>query len=286
MVIVLLEHKIYHIESLVDKIHSSFPMNSILKVNRKNIYDMQKLLKTTPLLTDGWAIIISDTVSIEQALAFCKDDNNVVVICTKPNRKNDAIVALGAEEIKFSIVDNIKVGEEALRKYVSERLHIDNKLAITLCNRCNNYLPYVLEGVSLLETLGRQVERKDVTNFIDKRSGVNIYSLFKHLIGYINMDESTVATYLYDFRFAFPYIKKELLKYIDDTINIFSLIESGHLAGDNYKTFNYGFKVRVSDYVLKSLILDVHESVSLELVILLKVKIQKCDSMYQLLNCI
>lgn len=284
MIIVLLENKVYAIESLIGKIKSEFPKSSILEVNRSNRFEMLKLSETTPLLTDGWIILCSERLNILQILPFTKNSKNLVVINATNTSKSDIINCLEDNKLEFSLVDNINVSKETLIKYVSNTLSLSEKDSKTLCNKCNNYLPYVLESVTLLQTLGRDVTRNDVLKFIDKRTTLNVHSLFLHLIGYRVLEETLVSTYLYDFKYAFSYMKTKLLAYLDDSIYIYTLIESGLLGGDNYKTYQYDKKLTISDYTLKNLVLYVHKEISFEVLLLTKIKVSKCTSMYMLLE--
>lgn len=284
MIIVLLENKVYAIESLIGKIKSEFPKSSILEVNKSNRFEMLKLADTTPLLTEGWIVICHERLNIVQILPFCKNTKNLIIINVNQSTKTDVINCLLENKLEYSLVDNVNVSKETLIKYVSETLSLSDKDSKTLCNKCNNYLPYVLEAVTLLQTLGRQITRNDILKFIDKRTTLNVHSLFLHVIGYKVLDESLVSTYLYDFKYAFSYIKGKLMSYIDDSIYVYSLIESGLLGADNYIGYQFDKKLTISEYVLKNLVLYVHKEISFEVLLLTKIKVSKCTSMYMLLE--
>lgn len=286
MIVVLLENSIYTIDSLIGKIKSKFPKTSILEVNKGNRYDLLKLSHTVPLLTDGWVIIGNQSMSVEQMLPFCKDTNNLVILHTKPVNKTTVMESLDENGIKYKLVDNVNVPKETLINYVCSTLKLQQKDAKALCNRCNNYMPYVLESVTLLQTLGRQVTRSDINMFIPQRTNITVNSLFLHMIGYKVLDISLVANYLYDFRYAFKYVKTKLLEYLEDAIYVYSLIESGVLGSDNYSTFTFDRTLVISEYVLKNLVLHVHSEVSLEMLLLTKIKVQKCTAMFMLLEYI
>lgn len=283
MIVILLEDKVYSLNSFPKKIRDRFPNTSILMVNKKNTEECLRKSKEIPLLTDGWAIIIDDKVPIEQTVQFCKNDSNLVVIWINPKNKMEMELALTKEKLKYRIVDNINLEKDKLLDYVCSELKIDLKESKTLCNKCNNYLPYVLESVTMLKSLGRQVTRKDILNFIDKRNRLNVHSLFLHLIGYKVVDTSLIASYLYDFRYGFKYIKDSLLSYLNDAIEIYLLMEQGFLGADNFKTYDFGRSIAFSEYSLRKLIIDVHSVISLDVLILTKIKIQKC-SLHDLLN--
>lgn len=283
MIVLLLEDKVYSIESFPKKIYERFPATSILKVIKRNVEECLTKSKTVPLLTDGWAIVIDNKVSIEQALPFCRNKANLVVLWIDRKNKMDIELKLTNEKLDYKVLDNLNVSKENLIAYVCKELNLKDTDAKTLCNKCNNYLPYVIESVTVLKSLGKQITRKDILKFIDKRSRMNVHSLFLHFIGYKVMETSLVASYLYDFRYGFSYIKESLLNYLNDAIEIYLLMEQGFLGADNFKTYDFGKAMAFSEYSMKSLIIDVHSVVSLEILILTKIKIQK-SSLYDLLN--
>lgn len=286
MNIVLIEDPIYSIDSLKESVKKSFPISSQITINRKNYYESLKLVKTSPLLTEGWAIILSSSLSIKQCSLFCTDDKNVVLIEVRPRNKEEYLSSLNDIGVEFSVVDNVHVGKDRLVKYCIDELYLSKKDSITLCNRCNNYLPYVTESVTLLKSLGKGVSRSDILKYVNKRSSFNIQSLFLHLIGFNRKESDTVACFVYDFRYAMGYIKKSLLAYLEDCINIYIYMENGLLGADNYKDFGYPNKLTVSEYLVKKIIMDIHPVVPLDVIINVKISIEKMNKVYELLNII
>ena len=286
MNIVLIEDPIYSVDSLKKSVKSKFPVTSQISVTKGNFYEKLKLSKTTPLLTEGWAIITSSSLDIKQCALLCSDSRNLIIMDVKPRNKHEAIVVLSGMGIEFSVVDNVHVSKPRLISYTRDKLNISEKDAITLCNRCNNYLPYVNESVSLLESLGKEITRSDILKYSNKRTSFNIQSLLLHLIGYKRANTDEVACFIYDFRYALTYIKRSLLKYLEDSIEIYILMENGLLGADNYKDFKFPRKLEMSEYLLKRLIIDIHPVVPLEMLILVKVSIQKINKTYELLNII
>jgi len=286
MNIVLIEDPIYSIDSLKRSVKEKFPISSQLFVTRRNYYESLKLIKNPPLLTEGWAIVLSSALPAKQAALFCEDSKNLVIIEVLPRKKNESMSELNGLGIEFSVVDNVHVDKERLAKYCVDKLGISQKDAVTLCNRCNNYLPYVTESVSLLSSLGKEVSRSDILKYVNKRSSFNVQSLFLHLIGYNRKNTETVACFLYDFRYAMNYIKTSLLAYLNDCIAIYLYMEEGLLGADNYKDFKFPSKLTISEYLLKKIILDVHPVVPLEVIIVIKISIERMNKIYELINII
>lgn len=283
--ILLLEDDLYSIKSLKRRVKEIFPSSSILKVNKSNYYNMLKLQHTTPLLTEGWAIFLSSRLSSVQCSKFFdKNEKNLVILQVSPAKKNDRVVELSELGISFKIVDNIKVSKDVLIEHASKELNISTKDATTLCNRCNNYLPYVSESIAVLKTLGRKVTRADILKYVEKRSSTRVLDIFFHIIKFKPSKESDLATMLYDFRYAFDYIKKNLIKYFDTTIYLYTLFESGYLGLDNYKDFEYNKKVEFSPYMVKKILDEVHPRVSLKALLVYKHKVYECKTMFELLD--
>ena len=58
MVIVLMQDKVYAIDDFPAKVREKFPNTSILEVNKSCVRERLEQSKLTPLLTDGWAVIM------------------------------------------------------------------------------------------------------------------------------------------------------------------------------------------------------------------------------------
>ena len=93
-----------------------------------------------------------------------------------------------------------------------------------------------------------------------------------------------VGRFLYDFKYATKYLKKDLLEKFDDALLVYSLMNEGLLTPENFREFEFPKKLKISDYLLKSLVVDVYKEVSYETLLYNKLVISKISNTFQLLE--
>lgn len=289
MIVFLIENELYSIgeSSFTKSLNDKFPRTSTIYMNSRNFESTVDTIKSTrPLLTSKWLLIGFNLNSsyVKNILKYATDEVLVFKYLTKTKELEDLMKELKSKNVKFSIVDNVNISEDRMVSYVCSELDLEEKEAKSLVKRCNNYVPYLNESVFALKSLGRKVERKDILNFVVKRSSFNTLSLFNHLIGFKRVSDDVVARFLYDFRYALKYLKTDLLDKFDDALLIYSLMNDGILSTTNYMDFEYPRKLKISDYLLKLLILDISKSVSYETLLFNKLSIEKIDHFYQLVE--
>lgn len=289
MIIFLIENDLYSIDSnnLVKQLETKFPRTSTLSLTNRNLeYVKNTVSNSKPLLTSKWLIIGNQLKEISVLTMVKNLYDNVLVLRynNKSKEVEDLMKILKSMSINFNLVDNVNLSEARLVSYVSSELDLSEADARTLVKRCNHYIPYINESVFALKSLGRQIERKDILNFVVKRSSFNTLSLFNHVIGFKRVSNEVVSRFLYDFRYALKFLKTDLLEKLDDALLVYSLMNEGLLSPSNFKEFTFPRKLKISDYLLKSLILDINKSVSYETLIYTKLAISKIDYFYQLVE--
>lgn len=289
MIIFLIENDLYSIDSnnLVKQLETKFPRTSTLSLTNRNLeYVKNTVSNSKPLLTSKWLIIGNQLKEISVLTMVKNLYDNVLVLRynNKSKEVEDLMKILKSMSINFNLVDNVNLSEARLVSYVSSELDLSEADARTLVKRCNHYIPYINESVFALKSLGRQIERKDILNFVVKRSSFNTLSLFNHVIGFKRVSNEVVSRFLYDFRYALKFLKTDLLEKLDDALLVYSLMNEGLLSPSNFKEFTFPRKLKISDYLLKSLILDINKSVSYETLIYTKLAISKVDQFYQLVE--
>lgn len=289
MIIFLIENDLYSIDSnnLVKQLETKFPRTSTLSLTNRNLeYVKNTVSNSKPLLTSKWLIIGNQLKEISVLTMVKNLYDNVLVLRynNKSKEVEDLMKILKSMSIDFNLVDNVNLSEARLVSYVSSELDLSEADARTLVKRCNHYIPYINESVFALKSLGRQIERKDILNFVVKRSSFNTLSLFNHVIGFKRVSNEVVSRFLYDFRYALKFLKTDLLEKLDDALLVYSLMNEGLLSPSNFKEFTFPRKLKISDYLLKSLILDINKSVSYETLIYTKLAISKIDHFYQLVE--
>lgn len=289
MIIVLIENDLYTIggKSFINQLEAKFPRTSTMFASNKNLeYVKDNLVNSKPLLTNKW-LVVGNRLKESSALILVKNLYDNVLVLKYDSRTKDVdnlMKLLKSMHVEFKLMDNLNLSEPRLISYVSSELNLSEADAKTLVKRCNLYVPYINESVFALKSLGRQIERKDILNFVVKRSSFNSLSLFNHVIGFKRVPNEVVARFIYDFRYALSYLKTDLLEKLEDALLIYSLMEEGLLSPSNFKDFEFPRKLKVSDYLLKSLVLDIYKSVSYETLIYTKLALSKVSNTFQLLE--
>ena len=289
MIIFLIENDLYSIASnnLMKELETKFPRTSTLSLTNRNLeWVKNTVTNSKPLLTGKW-LIVGNQLKENSVLTMVKNLYDNVLVLRYNNKSKDVedlMKILKSMSINFSIVDNVNLSESRLVSYVSSELDLTEADSKTLVKRCNYYVPYINESVFDLKSLGRPIERKDILNFVVKRSSFNTLSLFNHIIGFKRVSNEVVSRFLYDFRFALKFLKTDLLEKLDDAILVYSLMNEGLLSPSNFKEFTFPRKLKISDYLLKSLILDINKSVSYETLVYNKLIISKIDHFYQFIE--
>lgn len=289
MIIVLIENDLYSFgnKSFMKELSIKFPRTSTLKLNNRNVTDVVETLKSSkPLLTEGWLILANNLKESPALMVSKMVGNNILVLKyqTKNSSVDDIMKMLKSNNIAFKLLDNFNIKEDKLISYVSEELLISETDAKTLVKRCNNYLPYINESLFALKALDRKITRKDILNFVLKRSSFNTLSLFNHVIGYKRVSNDVVSRFLYDFKYALKYLKTDLVDKLEDAILIYSLMNEGLLNARNFKDYEYPRKLKISEYLLRSLVLDIYSEVSFETLLYTRLTILKIESTFQLLQ--
>lgn len=289
MIIFLIENDLFSLggKSLTKELEDKFPRTSTVFLNNRNSLEVSELISSSkPLLTSKW-LIKSNNLKQTTLMNFIdKLGDNILILKyqKRSSEVDDSMKLLKSKSIKFSLIDSFNLSDEKLISYVSEELSISEYDAKTLVTRCNSYLPYINESVFALKSLNRVVSRKDILNFVVKRSSFNTLSLFNHLIGFKPSSQEVVSRFIYDFRYAFKWLKGDLLEKIDDAILIYNLMSEGILSPRNYKEFDYPRKLKISEYLLKTLIIDTYKSVSIETLVFTKLSLEKINHTYELLE--
>lgn len=289
MIIFLIENDLYSISNnnLMKELETKFPRTSTLFLSNRNLeWVKNTVTNSKPLLTSKW-LIVGNQLKENSVLTMVKNLYDNVLVLRYNNKSKDVedlMKILKSMSINFSIVDNMNLSESRLVSYVSSELNLTEADSKTLVKRCNYYVPYINESVFALKSLCRPIERKDILNFVVKRSSFNTLSLFNHIIGFKRVNNEVVSRFLYDFRFALKFLKTDLLEKLDDAILVYSLMNEGLLSPSNFKEFTFPRKLKISDYLLKSLILDINKSVSYETLVYNKLMISKIEYFYQLIE--
>lgn len=260
-----------------------FPKSSTVGINPRNTKGLIPTLNGSPTLTDNWLVLVDkrvgDTVIAE--LAGMKTCINVFY--AKANNVN-YIAALCREHGDCQIVDMLNMDEPSTINYVKTKLNVNESVARELVKRCKCYLPYIEESMLTLKSLQEPITINHVKEYIQKRSETTVFTVFYHLVGLKRKRLSELGLFLYQYRYAYPYIKKRLQKIFTETIKLYKDIELGKLGGDNIKDYLSENKMEVSEYFVRRIVLELHETMTVDELYLHKIIIDKTDNMPTLLS--
>ena len=210
-----------------------------------------------------------------------KEDHIFLVIITESSKLYNTLYAMG-DELEFRFFNQYKVSEKYIFDYLVDRFRGNIELdAINLFMKrikasIKNIDLYI--GV-LVSNVEGKITKSDVTKYVDIAYIVTPESLtFKIL----NRDiDKFVYRYLYDYRNAFSYIKKGMLRCINDLIDNYdkfingewSIVQKRKLIGSElgYKYYRY---------------MEIYENISLSELILIKEKIYRTNSIISIIGLI
>lgn len=259
MNIILAEESKYPIGSFVDKVKSQFPTSSTVSLNRNNVQEVKKQVKVTPVMSEGWLVLINlpDVTGTLVRELDIPDNVNVYIVRNKDKMAEVSRVFF-EEKVKFSVVDNLNPSKEEINLYVMESLGISKELALHICKRHKYFLPKVAESVDILK--GVESITKDTINKYTQKSGdVSFNSLFYYIIGFGDKlpRHSQIVKLVYKYRYGFDFLMKFINKRFSSYLYIFDKIAEGSLSLENYldyyETHKSDFK-DVTPYELKNAI--------------------------------
>ena len=89
------------------------------------------------------------------------DQSNLVLFrITSEQKCNLLLSALKADKVPYKVINNYKLKEEKVIRYVYQNLNITKSDAKYLCTRSGYYLPEVVKNVQTLKVLAKTIKRK------------------------------------------------------------------------------------------------------------------------------
>ena len=281
MSLVLIENRLCPIVS--EEVKSKFPQPSIRVVSRDTTKSELDKLKRHPLLTKKWLVLVEEKVSSVVIEDLLQSETCYVVIFA--NQTNYLFyIDLCKRYGDYKFIDASKLDEKANRDYVKKRLGVGKECSDIICTYCNEYLPYIEEAIITLESLNREIKTSDVTKYLSKRTNITVYSLFYHLVEIRQLNQKSLTLFLYQFRFALPYLKKSLMNIIDTVLKIYVSIDNGELGNDNVVEYLTKTRLKVSKYFVTTTVSSIYPSVDYDSLLLLRIRIEKTESIIQLLS--
>lgn len=266
-----------------EDIRSKIPRSSFIRMEPKNTRTCISLMKGKPTLTSTWLVFVDKKVSdiVLESISGLPNCVNIIFTKSVDAERKLSICKKGGDS---KILDMINVDKESCVSYINSRIGTTEKLSKLIAGKCNYFLPYIEEALLVLEMLDTDVTKSDIDLYIQKRSNLTVNSLFYHLVGFKVLSSEMVSDFLYQYKFAFPYIKKKLLLLFSESEKIYKCIEDGSLGLDNIKGYLKNNKVKISEYMISVLISKIHPIIGLGELVLIKISIDKIDDMTNLLS--
>lgn len=266
-----------------EDLRAKTPRSSIIRMEPKNTRTCISLMKGKPTLTSTWLVFVDMKVSdiVLESISGLPNCINIVFTKSVDAERKLSICRKGGDS---KLLDMINVDKESCVSYITSRLNTSEKLSKSIADKCNYFLPYIEEAILVLEMIDKEVTKSDVDLYIQKRSNLTVNSLFYHLVGFKTLSSQIVSDFLYQYKFAFPYIKKKLLLLFSESEKIYKSIENGNLGLDNIKDYLKNNKVKISEYMISVLISKIHPIIGLGELVLIKISIDKIDDMVNLLS--
>lgn len=185
MFIVLLENINNTILSEVDTFTKHYPRSSIKRITKYTTLEELHSLAHKPLLSIGWLIICQDTDLKNSYMKFLEglDQSNLVLFrITSEQKCNSLLSALKADKVPYKVINNYKLKEEKVIRYVYQNLNITKSDAKYLCTRSGYYLPEVVKNVQTLKVLPK-ITKPVIRKYTEDRRSIAVYELVNYLIG-------------------------------------------------------------------------------------------------------
>lgn len=282
MTIVLLEDERAPIFSA--PLRKRFPSSSIVYITSRNLKDYIKTLKSKPILSNKWLVFVDKRVGTNatEELASLENCITVFYVTNKTAKQILSLVKGVKEDVRF--LDVLNMDKDECAKYITTRLPISIQNATILANRCNYYLPYIEESILTLNSLEPPIRKSDIEKYIAKHNSMNPTFLFYHIVGLRKANDREIADYLYAFRYAHSYIKKSLLDIFSDVEIIYGDMYKGELGADNISSYYTSKRLKVSEHLVKNVVLNIHKNVSVDALVLYKYTVQKTETILDLLS--
>lgn len=277
MNIVILEDSNYCIEPFISQF-SKFPNSSKITINSSNYFESVQLLKTPPVLTKDWLVLVSPRLSVNQMKSvFGLGNLNIVAVSTK-GKFEEIVQEFKDEGIKFRTYNNLQPPKDKVLDYVMKELQISYELACYICNRHKFYLPKVMESVAILETL-EEINKKSIQSYTVRYNSVWLTSITDKLLGIEKTKNKKIVECIYRYRYGFDFLLKSIKKDLDIYEYAFSEISMGYLSLENYRDFESeykGFKNLSNFRKLK--IVESFEHLSYSKLYFIKLKVEAIES--------
>lgn len=263
------------------------PNSSRLYITPNNFNNASSKLKTPPILTHKWLVIISSRLSESQLLGICSDSENINIIETETKLKfNDVKNIFLTNDIEFKVFDNTKTSKTDCILYVQTKLKLDEADRKYLCKRHGYYFPKIVESVHILSGMDN-IDRKVIRQYTEARS-IYISQITDTLLGVKNLNKASVDL-IYEYRYGFKFLLSVILNDLALYEFIFTEISSGFLDLTNYREYKTDNELfNNASLYRKETIINTYRSLSFDKLLYVKTKVEmiepKSSNIYKLIK--
>lgn len=258
----------------------TFPYSSVIRVDKR----MDVKISGKPSLTKTWLLLLNNNLNAEQLEKYLATPNcSFVVYVDDKNLNYKASICKKFDTIKILNVTNFC--KEDCIDYIMKRLSISETLAKEVFVKTGSFLPRIEEAIVTLSCLNN-VGSKEIDSYLPRSSSVSVNTVFYYIIGLRKTSESKIVDFLWQFRYSFSYLKKNLIRLCNACIRIYGSLEEGELGLDNVDEYLKKSKLDVSPYFIRLIISEVYRTLTFSEIYVLRLKLNKSKTMLDLLNLI
>lgn len=258
----------------------TFPYSSVIRVNKKS----DVVISGKPSLTKTWLLLLDNNLNDKQLEKYLILPNCSFVVYV-----NDKTLNFKAEICrkydKIKILDVVNLSKDDSIDYIMKRLNVDNVVAEEVFKKTGKFLPRIEESIVILSCLNK-ITISDIEKYLPSYSNISINTLFYYIVGFRKTTEKKIIDFLWQFRYAFSYLKRGLIRLCNCCIKIYNSLEEGVLGIDNVDEFLRKSRIDVSPYFVTTIITEVHRTLTYSDIFRLKLKINKASNMLDILALI
>ena len=282
MIYFILEQDYNIINPVEQDFAKKFHAQSIKRLDSQSISEYPK---TRPLLDPCWLVIIDSGVFLRYANKIPNGNDVVLVRASNKTVLNQCLEKAGAHA--FKVINNYRVSDEVVLRWVESKLRCTDRTAKYLCNRVDFRLKGVVEAVQSLIGFDT-VTIPLIRDVVEEVSRVSVHNVARMLVGIEDsVSYKEVVQWVSKFSHAVKWMRDSLIQELSVYESVFKAMSTGELSLHNYREFSSDHLKNVSSFKVKKII-ELRDSISseyLEYVILTVSSIRNDSSnLYVLLN--
>lgn len=246
---------------------------------RTSITDALALYKKPPLFNDGWLLTFDAKPKVSFVTRMEKEASNNRLVIFAKNVTDLQEMAVEFEDLKPTVIDNSKVEDHEIRKWIEEELKCPSTITDAILKRTHGRLRDTMNAVQTLSVFDN-VTLSDVYKHVLYSRNISVNDVVDWLLGVqkSSISQRDIMQFIDDFRYAQFWLLTTLISSLEIYRKVFMYACAGELNLTNYEQFceitdDKEIKA-VPKYRIKK-ILSVFGEVSLEYVVFIQAKLTK-----------